>query len=745
MHKLQTGTSTLKIILMVLFALILSACQLNYPIDTRTHLDIELAYVEIDTLHKNGSVGFSDFNDLEFEAFNPSEPIAFRQLKKDVVFKIEAAAFNAEVSEATLTVSPKYFAEVSYTYLSPENQTNRWQTQYRNKTNNDRYFSSQNYAFNIDDDVIQATHYLLIKSSTNLNVDIQLVDTQSYIRADMQHSQFFTVVYSIILAMILFNGIFYIYNRDSNYLLYIIYMSFALYSLLWQEGKINDLPQLAWYVLGTHSGMLFIMLTDLAAIMFFYNFMNMKANENWWARTLLVIAGFKVILLLWSVFQFYVQNNLNYNLISTTFNLSVILTSLLIWIILLVKTWQKAPQAKYLFVAWSIMILTVFLRIFYALNPQPEYAWMPQTYELGIMLEGLVLAFAMANRTMRFKSERDDAMIKYSKAERANFEHQLITQFQNETQELVKNPTLTEAEVVEKINIKFHLLMNKAYQPIQSSFIRSNNELAPICMNGLNDSDITAINKKLIKLRNHHNRVKRFEINSHDSSKTKMLMVPLYENTEQEILKNALLVFAIKDNRNINQDQFSNLKHFCEIAYEALQQAHKTHQVALAANLDSMTGCHNRGSIEKIIQDSLLNHSRTTLAFIDLDDLKDINDQHGHDIGDQCIIELVQLLNEALNTQCKLGRIGGDEFVAVFSDVNFESCEDIFDELMTKLPTFQFSDENLNLSISVGLAESRINETSESLLKKADLALYYAKDQGKNLVVVFEQSMAVKK
>ncbi len=91
--------------------------------------------------------------------------------------------------------------------------------------------------------------------------------------------------------------------------------------------------------------------------------------------------------------------------------------------------------------------------------------------------------------------------------------------------------------------------------------------------------------------------------------------------------------------------------------------------------------------------------------------------------------------------RAKLGRIGGDEFVAVFSDVKFGSCEEILNSFMNQLKSEKFTKQNLNITTSVGLAESRINETVDSLLKKADIALYHSKDQGKNRLTVYTNEL----
>ena len=127
------------------------------------------------------------------------------------------------VDEFTLNLFPKYLIQTSYFDHSNQDGFSKAIHLYRNHANEDRYFSSQRFAFNIDQSNINNTHYLLLKSASNRYAKVSIVDTKSYIKSDSNFSQFFTVVYSIIIAMVLFNAVFYLYSRDTSYLLYTLY------------------------------------------------------------------------------------------------------------------------------------------------------------------------------------------------------------------------------------------------------------------------------------------------------------------------------------------------------------------------------------------------------------------------------------------------------------------------------------------------------------------------------------------
>lgn len=735
-NKFIQNITVLSLFLLCLIGL--TACDLSYQGDYQAKLKIEQSFVKKNHLNKATPTSLDSISNLSFAAFNPDKKVKFKQQGKDILLKVTVLDAPQKITEFTLSVYPKYFAEISYFNFANQTSYSEPVSLYRGHSNKNQHFSSQRFAFNIDRENINNSHFLLISSERNRFVKVDVVDTNSYIRSDSNFSQFFTVVYSIILAMILFNAVFYFTTRDASYLLYTLYMITTLYSLLWQEGKINDLPWLAWHVIGNQSQFVFFIISDAVAIWFFYQFMRLDFRRSWGVKIVVLCVLFRLGIMFTAVFQFHFMDAIQYDLLSTLFNYSIIISSLIVWVIMLTKTLSGYPQAKYLFIAWSIMIFTIALRIAFAFNPHPDLIWMAHSYELGVMLEGLILAFAMANRTLEFRTQRDQAVIKFTAAERSIQKQQLITQFQNEMQELVKDPTLSADEVIEKLNIKFHLTINKAF-PIKHSMIHMEDQLIGICTTGLKPLDIDLINFKLNKLINSDvaEQTCQFEISTTNNTNRNFLYLPL----KGKDIKQTRLILSLKKNLPNNSNLIKEFKSFCEAAYESLNHAREIHQVAMAANLDGMTGCHNRNSINAVIKESLKTASRTTVGYIDIDDLKHINDQNGHASGDESIIEFVDLLNQTLKGQAKIGRLGGDEFIAVFTDVSFELCEDLMEAFMASLANSQFTSNHLNITTSIGLAESRIDETTQSLINKADAALYHAKSQGKNQISVYHLDM----
>ncbi|WP_223787010.1 diguanylate cyclase [Marinicella meishanensis] len=717
---------------------LLTGCGLDYHSDVKVPLQIEMAWLPAAAQHHDRSLSPSSLDTMSFTAFNADQLLPFSTDRSQVLLKITPLSSPPGVTEYTLSAYPKYLSQVDHFYQTITGERSERHTQFRNRHTDSRHFSSQKFAFSIDDSALENTHYLLIQSENPRYVKVELSDAPSYIQADSQWAQLTTFLYSIMVAMILFNAIFYLYNKDRSYLLYTLYMSTALLALLWQEGKINEYSWFAWELMGPRSGLIYLALADLTANAFFYRFMRLDWRRSWLVKGVLLCVLLRLALVTYALVQYHGMGELNYPSVSAWFNVSILLSSLLVWIIMLRHTLAGQPQVKYLFVAWTVLIAAVSLRIWFSTNPHPDLIWMAHSYEWAVMLEGLILAFAMANRTLKVREQRDQAVSQKNQAERSIQQHEMITQFQREIQELVKNPTLEADEVTEKINIKFHLLINRAF-PVKNSLLHVDQTLQGFCTTGLSNQDLALLAFKFNQVftTNDRNQIRQHVIMSHKQQKMMLLYLPL----DPSKYADTRFVFGLKKNMPISAVMIQDLQSFCEDAYAVLMQAKEMHDVALAANLDSMTGCHNSSSVKKIINESLRHASRTTLAYIDLDNLKSINDQHSHAVGDECIIDFVGLLRFHLHEKAKLGRTGGDEFVAIFSDVAFESCEQIMEDFITQLAAEPLSDHDLQATCSVGLAESRLHDTQESLLHKADTAMYQAKQQGRNQVCVYEATM----
>jgi diguanylate cyclase (GGDEF)-like protein len=179
---------------------------------------------------------------------------------------------------------------------------------------------------------------------------------------------------------------------------------------------------------------------------------------------------------------------------------------------------------------------------------------------------------------------------------------------------------------------------------------------------------------------------------------------------------------------------------FCRV-HQGLQLVDHVHQLRHAATTDYLTQLYNRRYLFEEA-DKLLKRSRSTgapihAAMLDIDFFKRVNDTYGHDAGDEVLKGVSNQLAARFGTGHLLARMGGEEFCVLSSgqDVGEQRAE--LDALRADLEgtTFHCDDQDINVTISIGLASGQPSSISE-LLTQADELLYRAKDSGRNRVVM---------
>lgn len=157
------------------------------------------------------------------------------------------------------------------------------------------------------------------------------------------------------------------------------------------------------------------------------------------------------------------------------------------------------------------------------------------------------------------------------------------------------------------------------------------------------------------------------------------------------------------------------------------------------ATLDSLTGLQNRRAMEQelsiAIEEYRRGNSHFGLAMLDLDHFKRINDEHGHEAGDEVLIAFAGLVRRCTRKVDRCFRFGGEEFVLLMPATNDESLHDI-DENLRRRVAAELSCRGAAVTVSIGAAALRRDEDWQAWLARADAALYQAKNQGRNRTVV---------
>jgi len=162
------------------------------------------------------------------------------------------------------------------------------------------------------------------------------------------------------------------------------------------------------------------------------------------------------------------------------------------------------------------------------------------------------------------------------------------------------------------------------------------------------------------------------------------------------------------------------------------------------ATRDGLTKVFNRRVLMEFLEEQLLlaieHQQPLSILMIDADHFKSINDRFGHHVGDQVLIRLAELSHGCVGADGKFGRIGGEEFLAVLPNTDSEQAQVLARKLLHTIAETRVDvggTEPLQFTVSMGVASSsKAICTPEDLLKRADMALYRAKEQGRNRYVV---------
>ena len=172
-------------------------------------------------------------------------------------------------------------------------------------------------------------------------------------------------------------------------------------------------------------------------------------------------------------------------------------------------------------------------------------------------------------------------------------------------------------------------------------------------------------------------------------------------------------------------------------------------ELAFLATHDPLTGLPNRtlilARVEQMLARSARSQEPVAALFIDLDNVKSINDTLGHGVGDELLQAVTARLRGVVREAGALGRLGGDEFVVIAEELSLEvGPELVAERLLAALePAFHLGEREeitLTVSASIGIAVGQRTSAGE-LLRDADIAMYRAKWEGRNRYAVFESGM----
>ena len=196
----------------------------------------------------------------------------------------------------------------------------------------------------------------------------------------------------------------------------------------------------------------------------------------------------------------------------------------------------------------------------------------------------------------------------------------------------------------------------------------------------------------------------------------------------------AFSLYREGEGRFFSDEEFQTAQRFADAMTLALVNAKTREQLLYLARNDYLTGCLNRRGFHEELGSVVASTTASSLVLllIDLDDFKNVNDQHGHPIGDQLLRQVAEHLRAAAPEQAAVARLGGDEFAILFAPTSIENTAEVVDLVRGTLDPLTFVSPGVEVSVtaSVGFAEAEVGEPGieELLLRMADESMYREKD-----------------
>ncbi|MBU1053619.1 MAG: diguanylate cyclase [Proteobacteria bacterium] len=172
-------------------------------------------------------------------------------------------------------------------------------------------------------------------------------------------------------------------------------------------------------------------------------------------------------------------------------------------------------------------------------------------------------------------------------------------------------------------------------------------------------------------------------------------------------------------------------------------------KIAEMSTHDELTGLYNRryfGEVlERETERSKRYHEALALCIVDLDHFKNINDTYGHSAGDKVLSEIGKILKDCIRGSDVACRYGGEEFAIILTNTNMDNAVQLSKRFIKKLSVheFEYDDYKFKITGSIGIAaldNSFWEQSQAELIKRADTALYQAKEQGRNRIVVYQEN-----
>jgi len=194
--------------------------------------------------------------------------------------------------------------------------------------------------------------------------------------------------------------------------------------------------------------------------------------------------------------------------------------------------------------------------------------------------------------------------------------------------------------------------------------------------------------------------------------------------------------------RKFTESELVLLENLLTILIYPLRNAIQFKQASLLAHCDALTGVKNRSTFSEALNREISLSQRHdhdfTMLVIDIDHFKKVNDSYGHSVGDDALKAVADTIQKSIRTTDMLFRYGGEEFVVLLGNTDCEKSYHIAERVLESVRKINIAvkQQLLELSVSIGMACLSTQDNGESLFQRADAAMYSAKNDGRDQIIV---------
>jgi diguanylate cyclase (GGDEF)-like protein len=208
-----------------------------------------------------------------------------------------------------------------------------------------------------------------------------------------------------------------------------------------------------------------------------------------------------------------------------------------------------------------------------------------------------------------------------------------------------------------------------------------------------------------------------------------------------ETVDDAGILLIVRKGHELSSEEMNLINHSLEILAECLRRGLAYEELFERASNDALTGLSNRRVFEErihgMMESAKRHHHPLSMISMDLDKFKMINDNLGHQAGDEVLRSVAQVLKQAVRSTDLLIRMGGDEFLLILDNTDLQNARILAERLCVAVDALNiWADDTTKLGVSIGLSQLKQEESLKQWLERTDDILYLAKAEGRSRVVV---------